>query len=95
MHHVSGLLDDLVEEDCSTFSCAHPQNHSVVDVEEVLGPWKSHYFEDFEELGNVEILCSADDIDHFIELILIVALDGCANVTDYICRSTIWGGGGY
>ena len=82
VHHISGLLDNLVDENCGPFTHVHFTNHPVVDVQEVLGPGKSHQFQDFKELGNVEILDSVNDIDHFIELVLIVALDGCANITD-------------
>ena len=47
-----------------------------------LAQGNPNQFQDFEELGNVEILDSVNDIDHFIELVLIVALDGCPNITD-------------
>ncbi len=64
----------------SSLTCAHSLNQPVVYMQEILGPGESHELKDFEELGEVEVLCRADDVDHFVKLILLVAPDRSADV---------------
>ena len=56
VHDGSSLLDDLVQEDNCTSSRAHTLDQAVIDVLEVFRPREVHELEDFEELGEMQVL---------------------------------------
>lgn len=90
MHDGLGLLDDLVQEHNCTLSGAHAVNETEVYVLEAVGPGELQELENFEELGCVEILCGGDDVDHLVELILVVSLNGASDITGEVDGSAIW-----
>jgi len=89
MHFSLGLLDNLVQEHDTTLSGAHAVDKAEVHVLETVGPRELQKLEDFEELGCVKILCRGDDVDHFVELIFVVSLDGTGDITGEVYGSAI------
>ena len=89
MHHRLGLLDDLLQEDNRTLPCAHPMNKAEVNVFKAVGPVEAQEIENFEKLGCMQILCRGDDIDHLVELILVVSLYSARDVTSEVDGSAV------
>ena len=89
MHDGLGLFDDLVQEHNGTLSGAHAVNKTEVYVFEAVGPGELQEFENLEELGCVKVLCGGDDVDHLVELVFVVSLDGTSDITGEIDGSAV------
>jgi len=89
VHDGLGLLDNLVQEYDITLSGAHAVDKTEVHVFEAVGPREFQKLENLEELGCVKILCRCDDVDHLVELILVVSLDGTSDITGEVYGSAI------
>ena len=81
MHDRRGLADDLVEEDDGTLTSTHAKHETVVDVLKAVRPVIAHQLQDLEELGKVQVLLGSDNVDHLVELVLVVSLDRSADIT--------------
>jgi len=89
MHDGLGLFDDLIQENNGALSGAHAVDKAEVHVFEAVGPGEFQKLEDLEELGCVEILRRGDDVDHLVELILVVSLDCTSDITGKVDGSAV------
>lgn len=46
-----------------------------------VGPFVAHQFQDLEELLKVEVLLASNDVEHLLEMVLLVSLVGRSNVS--------------
>jgi hypothetical protein len=81
MHYFRCFSDDIVEEDGSTLPSTHPQNKTITDVLQTVGPWIPEEFDDFDELSKMKILLGGDYVDHFVGFVRVVSLNSPANIT--------------
>lgn len=81
MHCISRLFDYLIEKYRRSLASAHSKNHSIADVFKVLCPGCIHELKDFEQLLKMEDLFGTDDVDHLVEIVFLVSMERCANVS--------------
>ena len=47
---------------------------------ESVGPVEAHQLEDLEELLEMHILLRTNDVDHFVEVVLLITLNGTRDI---------------
>ena len=74
------LADDIFEEDGRALARAHALHEAVRDVLQPLRPVVAHELQDLEELRDMQVLLRADNVDHLVEVVCVVALGGPCDV---------------
>ena len=58
-----------------------PYALTKVDVFQSVGPFVTHQIKHLEQLSVVQVLLGGHDVDHLVELVLVVSLSGTSNVS--------------
>lgn len=90
MHLVTDIAQDVIQELDGTFTGAHTTDHTEVDMlaaaSQVL---VTHELSDLEQLSSVQVLLGGNDVDHLVEVELLVTLDNSTDITGQVQRSTV------
>lgn len=90
VHLVTDILEDVVQELDSTLTGAHTAHHTEVDVLAAAGQiLVAHEFSDLEQLSQVEVLLSGNDVDHLVKLVGLLTLEDGTNITGQVERSAV------
>lgn len=68
------------------------RTHPEVDVLQpaILSPRVSHQLQDFEELGEVQVLLGGDDVDHLVEPVGLVSFFGGTDISGDVDRRSVY-----
>lgn len=82
MHLVGNVTEDVVKELDGALAGGHTKDETEVDVLALVGNiLVAEELDDLEELPQVEILSGGDDVDHLVEVILLVTAEELRDIT--------------
>lgn len=71
-HDFLGLVQHVLQEDDGALTRAHALHHTEVNVLALVDPIVLHQLEQLEHLTEVQVLLSSDDVEHLVEVVLVV-----------------------
>ena len=82
MHLVGNVTENVVKELDGALTGRHAKDETEVDVLALVGNvLVAEELDDLEELPQVEVLSGGDNVDHLVEVVLLVAAEELGNIT--------------